>query len=289
MNTVPNHNDITGGPVLPTSSCVNVSAMVPVAALGTAGSTQRNLLSAALTNGSPRGGTPMADAYSYAVGGIASRGFVGPQYTVLITDGQPTIQLGCMGTGEESHPLSFQPVADSIASAFALSNVKTFIVGLPGSEHQSSTMADGRADLSAAARTGGTAPAGCNDGGPNYCHFDLTGVANFATGFTSALQNITKQALSCDFAIPNLASGQKLDPTKLNVIYRINGSSALADMRLVAPTDSSCPQGNGWYLDPNDPANQHIMLCANTCDVVHKDAGAVLDMRDGCQTVVVIN
>ena len=59
-------------------------------------------------------------------------------------------------------------------------------------------------------------------------------------------------------------------------------------MKLVAPSpDDTCPQGNGWYLDPNDPT--HAILCANTCDLVHQDPGAVLDFRGGCDTIVSIN
>ena len=292
MNTIPNHNDINGGPVLDTSACVNTGAIVPPVALGPTGSDQRAWLSSAIGSVTPAGGTPMADAYNYALGAVMQTTFVGAHYMVLITDGQPTIQLGCMGTGEEAHPVDFGPVTQSITNAYAAPNyIQTFVIGSPGSEAQSSTNVDGRDLLSAAARAGGTATPGCSDTGPQYCHFDMSQVADFATGFTQSLQTITGQILSCDFKIPDAPGGQVIsaDPTKLNVIYKINGSSVLGSMKLVAPSDPTCPQGNGWYLDPNDPANNHVILCANTCDLVHKDAGAVLDFRGGCDTISIVN
>ena len=290
MMTVPNHNDVNGGPVLDVSTCVNTGAMVPVGPLGPTGSAQRTLISSAIAGVSPEGGTPMADAYNYALGqGVIADKFVGAQYMVLITDGQPTIQLGCMGTGEEAHPVDFTPVLDSIGNAWTQYSIETFVIGSPGSEEQSSTGADGRGNLSAAARAGNTGPAGCSDTGvPEYCHFDMSAVADFATGFTNALQTITGQILPCDFMITNVPSGEVVNNTALNVIYEVNGSTALGDMKLVAPSaDSSCPQGNGWYLDPND--STHVILCPNTCDLIHKDAGAVLNFRGGCGTIHILN
>ncbi len=282
MQTVPNHNTDP----IDTANCVNEPAMIPLAELGSVGSDQRLRLDNTLAATSPLGGTPMADAYNYALGyGMMAYAAIAPRYMVLITDGQPTIQLGCMGTGQEAYPVDFQPVLDSITGAFTTFGVKTFVIGSPGSEHQSSTGADGRASLSEAAKEGQTAPAGCSDNGPTYCHFDMSSAADFATGFADALKIITNQITSCDFYITNVPSGQIIDPAALNVIYKINGSSALGDMKLVAPSaDDTCPQGNGWYLDPND--STHVILCANTCDLIHQDAGAVLDFRGGCKALV---
>jgi hypothetical protein len=289
MRTVPNHNDTTGGPVLPVDNCVDVSLMVPIAPLGPTGSTQRTSIGAALAGVSPAGGTPMADAYHYALDAVVNYSFLGPLNVVLITDGQPTIQLGCMGTGDEARPVDFQPVLDSVAGARSGPlGIKTFVIGSPGSEHTSSTGTDGRSNLSAAARAGGTGTTGCSDSGPKYCHFDMTRLANFATGFAAALQDIADQLLPCDFKITNIPQGQVVDQSALNIIYRIDGSRDLGLMRLVVPSaDASCPQGNGWYLDPND--STRVMLCANTCRQIHKDAGAVLEFRAGCRAIAATN
>ena len=280
MATVPNQNTTP----IDASNCVNEAARVPLAALGTL---QRDTLASALASAEVLGGTPMADAYNYALGSGTAAQLPGARHMVLITDGQPTIQLGCMGTGEESRPVDFSPVLSSIANAWSSLGVKTFVIGSPGSQEQSSTAADGRTLLSQAAVAGGTAPAGCSATGPNWCHFDMSSVADFATGFAAAIQNITGQVLSCDFGITNVPSGQIVNPSQLNVIYEINGSSALGDMRLIVPSDVTCPQGNGWYLDPND--STHLVLCANTCSLVHNDVGAVLNIVGGCSTIVKTN
>ncbi len=283
MDTVPNNNDETGT-VLPVESCVNTSAMVPIAALGITGSDQRNLISSTLTNAHVAGGTPMADAYNYALGAVLDAKFIGAQYMVLITDGQPTIQLGCAGLGAEKYPVNFQPVLTSIGNAWTNDSIETFVIGSPGSEEQAYTNVDGRDLLSAAARAGNTGPAGCSDtGDPEYCHFDMSAVTDFAAGFTAALQYITGQVLPCDFHVD--PGTNTVDKNALNVIYKISGSTDWGYLKLVAPSpDSSCPQGNGWYLDPADPT--HFILCPATCDLIHKDPGAVVDFKGGCAPIV---
>lgn len=284
MYTLPNTNT----QAIDTANCVNESAMIPLAALGSVGSSQRTTLDSLLANATPKGGTPMADAYNYALGsGMGAYQVPATaRYMVLITDGQPTIQLGCMGTGAEANPVDFTPVTQSIAGALTL-GIETFVIGSPGSQEQSSTGADGRSLLCQAAIAGGTAAAGCDltCSGPPWCHFDMSSVADFATGFAAALQNITGQVLPCDFRITNVPSGQTVDPTELNVVYEINGSTAVGNMKLVAPSaDPSCPQGNGWYLDPND--STHVILCPNTCNLIHQDAGAVLNFTGGCAPII---
>ena len=150
MNTVPNHNDtaVPPGPALPTDTCVNTNAIIPVAPLGAAGSAQRTAVAQGLTNALVAGGTPTDDAFEYAynngvVPAMNTYGYFTP-FMVLITDGQPTILLGCEGTGETAHPVDWHPIVNDIASIFAGSpTVRTFIIGSPGSEAQSSTGADG--------------------------------------------------------------------------------------------------------------------------------------------------
>lgn len=301
MRTVPNNNtncaycnpDGTPNPD-DVGECVNISAMVPLAQLGPVGAGQRTLLTQALEAVTPQGGTPMADAYNYAV--TQTYGdplMIGKKFAVLITDGQPTIQLGCMGTGEEEYPVDFQPVMSSIAGA--LQNkpyVKTFVIGSPGSEAQSLTGTDGRNTLSEAAREGGTPlTADCsNSGTPNYCHFDMSDATDFAAGFTDALRNITGQVLPCSYQIDDSQlQDATVDPDRINVIYQINGSPDLDQMRLVGKAaDSSCPDINGWFLDPTDSTGKTIQLCPTTCDLIHSDAGAVINIRGGCKVIPII-
>jgi hypothetical protein len=279
-----------GGP----SWCVNTDAMVPMDKMGPLGSDHRNGLVAALDAVSPQGGTPMADAYNYAIDNNYGNQplMPGAKYAVLITDGQPTIQLGCMGTGEEKRPVDYQPVLDAIRGSLENVGVKTFVIGSPGSEHQSLTGDDGRGWLSEAAKEGGTKAAdNCqNTGVPGFCHFDMSASADFATGFGTALKNITGQILDCEYKINDASlNGQIVNPDKVNVVYQINGSTKFGDMKLVGKaTDPNCPEDNGWYLDPNDASGKTIRLCPKTCERIQQDAGAVIDIRGGCETVVII-
>lgn len=278
------------------SWCVNTAAMVPMDKMGALGSDHRNALAAGLDAVTPQGGTPMADAYNHAIEqayptGIAEL-MAGAKYAVLITDGQPTIQLGCMGTGEEKRPVDETPVLDSIKGALSLVNVKTFVIGSPGSEKQSLTNADGRGWLSEAAQQGGTkASDNCQNAGPNYCHFDMSQSADFATGFSTALKNITGQILDCKYKINESAlQGQTVDTNLVNVVYQVNGSTEFGDMKLVGKaSDEYCVEENGWYLDPADASGKTIQLCPMTCNLIQQDAGAVLNIRGGCDRIVLIN
>ena len=309
MMTSVNNNDVTNcaycnpdGSPNPDGigMCVNVNALVPLQKMEGTGSAHRQDLANTLEAVSPQGGTPMADAYNYAIDanyGGANSQVPGKKYAVLITDGQPTIQLGCEGTGEERYPKDFTPVDQSIAGAFQNSPfVRTFVIGSPGSEHQTLSGADGRGALSQAAIDGDTplSPTCQADGGPNkdnFCHFDMSAAADFATGFSGALRNITGQVLSCTYTVnDSQLQGQLFNPDKVNVVYQVNGSIADGDLKLVGKsTTPDCPDVNGWYMDPDDPNGKTIKLCPNTCGKIQMDAGAVVDIRGGCDTIVVIN
>ncbi len=137
MNTVPNHTTTP----LPVSTCVNTSALIPAAPLGAAGSTQRAVIASGLANAYVSGGTPTDDAYEYgyASGVIPALQMYGnfTPFMVLITDGQPTISLGCEGTGQTAYPVDWHPLVSDISMAFQNApTVRTFIVGSPGSEAQ---------------------------------------------------------------------------------------------------------------------------------------------------------
>lgn len=188
MYTIPNNNTIP----IDVSNCVNVSAMISVQPI----SSSSAAISSALQTALIAGGTPTDDAYTYAFNNgmlPALQTHTGDRpFMVLITDGQPTISLGCEGTGAEVNPVSFQPMIDAITAAYAGPNyVKTFVIGLPGSDEVSSSGVDGRENLSDAAAAGQTGPTGCSSTGvPEYCHFDLSHVQDFAIGLQQALQSI---------------------------------------------------------------------------------------------------
>jgi hypothetical protein len=53
-------------------------------------------------------------------------------------------------------------------------------------------------------------------------------------------------------------------------------------------SDSSCSNGtaDGWYIDPADPGGQTMVLCPTTCTTVQRDKNAVLNVRQGCKSIV---
>ncbi len=113
--TIPN----TGG-AHPLGDCLNTDAAVPPGLLGN-GSAQFDAIVNALSTAIPQGGTPTEDAYAYAVNYHvipALSTYQGDRMVVLITDGSPTISLGCSGAGQSSQPVDSQPIIQAISDAW---------------------------------------------------------------------------------------------------------------------------------------------------------------------------
>jgi len=260
------------------SQCVKTSAMIPIGLLGAAGSAQRAALASGIAAAQAAGGTPTDDAYEYELkNNMNNSQLPGQRFMVLITDGQPTFLKGCFGTGQTSNPVDYTPVVNAITGAWTNSGVKTFIIGSPGSEAQASTGADGRGWLSHAAQVGQTplTPT-CSDSGPNYCHFDMSQVPDFAAGFSDALGQIAGQIVSCSYGMPTPPTGQTLDPSKINVVLTTGVPEYLLIQRA---TSSTCT--TGWYLD----ANNNVVLCSDTCKKAKADTKSSLDLLFGCATI----
>jgi hypothetical protein len=267
------------GEAQPVSNCLNTDAMIPLVSLGAAGSAQRLALANGLATAKPAGGTPTHDAYDYALtrNGLIDGGeHPGHRYMVLITDGQPTLSKGCIGTGLTTYPVDYNPIVAEIATANS-SGVKTFVIGAPGSEKNDSTNEDVRYWLSAAARTGGTPiTPDCSDTGtPDFCHFDMSTAPDFAAGFSDALTNIAAQVTSCSYSVPLPPQGQALDLDKVNVILRTSTPEYFLVLRAQS---SNCTEG--WYLDTDN----NVVLCSATCQQIRADSLTSLHLLFGCAT-----
>ncbi len=274
MNTQKN----TTSPKPDCSTCVNTKAMIPIALLGAAGSAQRTALAAGINAADAAGGTPTDDAYEYELANNMNKSQLpGDRFMVLITDGQPTFLKGCYGTGNTSDPVDYTPVVNAIGGAWTTNGVKTFIIGSPGSEAQASTGADGRGWLSHAAQVGQTplTPT-CSDSGPNYCHFDMSQVPDFAAGFSDALAQIAGQVVSCSYTLPTPPLGQTLDLSKINVILTTGTPEYLLIQRATSATCTT-----GWYLD----SSNNVVLCSDTCKKAKADTKSSLDLLFGCATI----
>ncbi len=261
------------------AACVRTNALIPIAQLGAAGSAQRTTLTNAINAATAQSYTPTYDAYTSGFNlGLVPATLPGKRFMVLITDGAPTVQQGCVvgsGNGQVT-PVDPAPIVTAIQTAHDQGGVDTFVIGSPGSD-ESINGTDARvAWLSAAARAGGTANPGCSDAGPNFCHVDLTTSSDFAAALLKSLNDIAgKVAVQCTYDLPKPPMGQTLDTGNINVIYTAgDGTQTL----LGRSSDPACT--DGWQL-----VGTQVQLCANTCSQVKADTKAGLQLLFGCGSV----
>jgi hypothetical protein len=261
-----------------TERCVNTDELLPIDVLGAAGSDHRAAIERSLGRVTVIGGTPTYEAYTYALEELRGTGLPGNRYMLLITDGQPTYGVGCIGNGraEDATPAYITPVVDAVQGAYA-DGMGTFVIGSPGSESSSEVGEDMRPWLSEAAEAGGTGFSGCVHTGPNYCHFDMVQEADFGAGLTRALAEISGTIVGCDYTMPAPPPGETLDPNAVNVVL----TTGTGEQFLVLRDDGAdCTQG--WHYVDN---GTRIELCPETCDDVEADPDASLELLFGCATV----
>ncbi|HET9930757.1 MAG TPA: hypothetical protein VFQ35_08725, partial [Polyangiaceae bacterium] len=200
----PNKDTSAGTTPRDVSACVNVDALVPIALLDAPNSAARRALHDSLERTSPAGSTPTHDAYTYGLNeSLLKTKAPGARFMLLITDGGPTLRLECLGEGTLQYPQPTQPIIDSVQAAYIDQHVKTFLVGVPGTEDiGNQTHDDGRPWMSKAAVVGGSAVSGCNVFGPNFCHIDLTQAADFSAALRRGLGYISRQIISCSYEVP---------------------------------------------------------------------------------------
>jgi hypothetical protein len=168
---------------------------------------------------------------------------------VLVTDGTPT---QC-----DTDPNNLAKILSDAAAR----GIKTFVIGLPGSNLSA---------LDALAAAGGTSKA-----------IDVSGGA---TAFIAGLNAIRGKvsvgtALPCTWKIPPPTNGQVFDPAKVNVSFTPKGGTA-QDFGFVAQADCA-RASNAWYFDdPNKPTQ--VLACPTTCDTLKASSGAEVDVSFGC-------
>jgi hypothetical protein len=250
---------------------VHALPSVPLSALDAG---QRAALRASLDNVEPDGATPLVGAAVLAYRHLHEQALAGSihggKYVVLITD------------GEQSEACSDQPRCDSAAdctqyltgseapkAAGAGVGIKTFVIGVPGSE-------PARSVLSQLAFVGGTARSAC-DVSAGQCHFDMASQEAFGPPLERALSEIAGSRLDCELPLPSTDDGE-LDRERLNVVYSPADGSA---PRLVPQdTRAGCASGaDGWQYGEGGSL---IRLCGPTCERVRADRGGRLDVVLGC-------
>jgi len=280
----PNMDVNLEGGTRPIDACVNIDEMVPIEQLGEADSAHRTDVLQSIQDAQTAGYTPTHDAYQYALtqGLLPYQGSGNAKFMLLITDGAPTMSEGCYGGDDPDggvQDMPTQPIVDEVTAA-AAQGIRTFVIGSPGSEESAEeTGGDMRPWLSRAAMEGGTAAAGCNADGPNFCHMDMTQEEDFGAALRAGLAAIAGQVIdACTFAVPDPPNDETIDPALTNLVVTWgSGSSSLYLPDNVGACDV------GWTFN----AAGQVELCPATCDEVKLDAGATVQLTFGCGVDVI--
>jgi hypothetical protein len=247
----------------------------PAVGLDVVNPRQFDALSEAMHSADPAGGTPVVGAVISAYHHLHEElRATGNRYVVLITDGEES--CGTLGDAQNLGDLQAaraRLLQVEVQKALT-ANIKTFVVGTPGSE-------GARAFLSELAFQGGTArtPAcshGASDASSGDCHFDLTTERDFAAVLGTTLGKIGSEARGCEFQSPSGGAGESL-----NVQIR-SGATAPSCLPLQA---AGCAAGDGFaYSQRSDGAIDYsrVVLCGSSCELAKSDPSAVVDIILGC-------
>ncbi len=273
---------------------------VPIAPLDAA---QLTALDNSVTAETPGGYTPTYCAWEFGkttlTGWQAPAAYVGSTLNmVLITDGIPTVTSNCstiqnpISQTEYNAEIYGNGTIAGIQADGKAANVKTFVVGVVGSENPQGATYDPLFMLSELAVAGGTAP-GCTPvtGTPSgntvnprgtYCHIDLSQASNLSTALSQAIGNIAQSVLSCTYSVPPSANGQPVDPTK-TVLEFTDGSGNIS--LILQNTSATCDKG--WHF--TDATRTQIEICGATCSLIQSTPNASLQLIFGCVAGAIVN
>ena len=211
------------------------------------------------------------------------------RYIVLITDGVPTVNAdGCTYV----NPIIQSEYDSEIVTVTQEGNaagVKTFVVGVLGSEQAQNATYDPLFMLSKLAIAGGTEkPAGCApvsgtlntdrtalETRGSYCHYDLSQSTNFGSDLVNTLSDIAATMISCTYSLAAPPAGQTVDPNKTVIVYNDgNGNNSV----VLPNTSDSCDKG--WHF--TDGTKQTVEICSQTCAILQANAKASLNVVFGC-------
>jgi hypothetical protein len=251
------------GAELPASACINSTDDVAIAPPDSSSSAMDGAL--ARVEPSPDAGAPIHDAYRMAIDALSQMGddsLLTP-LVVLVTDGHPTFELGCYGTGLD--PVDPEPVIAEITNA-RQAGIQTLVVGAPGS-------ADARSWLSRAARAGSWTDPACSDEGPVFCHIDMIEHTDLALALFRWFA-VPCLAPPCSWAVPLLQEGAMPDPAGPSLLYRNDTGTYL--LRQSDDPSASCSRGWRYAAEGTE-----VEVCSETCDLIQSTYGD-LEILLGC-------
>jgi hypothetical protein len=271
------------------SGCYQGRQAVPINPLTSSQLDAINTAVAAVTTQDYR---PTAAARRYALQELTA--YSDPAYAnsdrsiVLITDGAPTVTNdGCTSMS----PLTadeYDAWINQVRTEGPAAGVKTYVIGIPGSDDPQGATFDPLHVLSVLAVAGGTAAPGCTpvSGVPSgstvnprgtYCHLDLTASPDFASGLTEALHQIARQVAGCTYRLPPATSSDwecgEVSYTLSDHVLRSLGWA----------THGACTDCQ-WHVSASDGNGvpSELELSATACDAVKSDPGATVSVTFGC-------
>ncbi|MDF3067652.1 MAG: uncharacterized protein K0R38_3253 [Polyangiaceae bacterium] len=204
--------------------------------------------------GMPGQGTPIFAALGGALAWATAQRTKTPNensVVVLVTDGEAN---GCNDDVAD--------IAGLAAEALAASTVRTYAIGLTGSQQR---------DIDQIAEAGGTERG-----------IFVSDGANTEQQLIEALGAIRGQVLDCDFGVPEPKPGLTVDLNLINVNFTPTSGAPTTLARVGG--EGACADQPGWYYDdPTSPTR--IVLCPASCTTVTADAMAKLEILLGCGTV----
>lgn len=271
MGTLSNSNAM-GISYFSNDSRCGVSSLpnVPVATNTVA---QREVIASSFAGISPNGSTPLVGAallaYKYLHNSLSQGGLSGNSYVVLITDGEQSETCSDPNFCDDAQACSELLIQQAATAAQADVNIRTFVVGVPGSERGSTV-------LSRLAKAGGTAAKDC-DPLTDSCHFDISREADLVTALQRSLQSIAGQTFTCELELPKPSDSSVVDLSLVNVVFTPHAGPAQ-----VIPQDLSAPCEDGSQGWQYDASQQQIRLCGRSCSTVRTDRGGRIDVVLGC-------
>jgi len=245
---------------------------VPSVPLAPISAEHKRTLADSLAGVKPAGGTPIVGATILAYRKLHEAALAGdiygPEYVVLLTDGQQSDECSSTRCADAASCTALLVDEEVPKAAGPGVGIRTFVIGVPGSE-------PARSVLSAIAQKGGTGRDGC-DPELGDCHFDMTMESDLASALASALRAIAGQAVTCELPLPEPEG--ELDLERVNVVYT-PGNGDKAEI-VVRDTRAACNAGAAGWQAAED--GQTILLCGEVCERVRSDAGARVDVVLGC-------
>ncbi len=214
-------------------------------------------------------GTPMVPAMQGSMDYLVNWNKLHPDHRVILvlaTDGIP--DESCQINDDSGMPNTLANVS-SIAKSGAEAGppILTFVIGV-GSELKA---------LNEIAKAGGTETA----------QLVNTSSQSFSRDFLTALSNIRRMAVPCEYTVPAQSNGPDIDPTMVNVSYKPIDKQA-SDFRYVGDA-KQCDKAprDGWYYDsPTKPSK--VILCPQTCEFVKDQEEGQVGVVFGCRRTDVV-